>query len=799
MAENIFDYLTPEMLRSSGGQTPRHLMSEEERILQSTGFPAETFVNPDGSPRQPSPEELGLETGSFMGGVKSAADAGSHVISTAVLEPLAGLIGLGSVPIWAIIKDPSFAGETVESVRGWAYEPKTQEGRDVLQRMGKNIQNTQGLKQLLAAIKKLEEIGKEGGKASEELGLPPIVSATVESVPQILPDALAPVMKAPKSLAKVLDTEIPMPRMNRGGVDGDIDTRSRIEPDLENSTLPDDDTQTIGDPFLNAQDPKVIAAAEKFGIDPETYAKLSKAQRDLLNEKLKTTEVLEAADAATTEKMFSASKQQQAAEDLAQQVEPDPQIVGAVEEMGFDVSDIPEGALSQNPQFRAVYGGLASQPGSQAQMKRLQLLQRMGEQADERMTEIAGALDRGQISDDLFNQMKEVREGLIETERNLYDLDLKQLIMQGNNGKMPIVKPNRTIARLQQRIDSLGGGVKDLTPLEKKIWGSLNEQNRPTWQNLDDMRKYLNSKDIDPNYIDQNAGELIEYQKLVRADQKDVADVFGAGEGFEAAMASTQMKKQHIDNMRLLFGKSLDKTLRRIMDTSTTNLQKGDVTEFRKIMNAIPQKDRKAVLINAIADKMIDTKTGAAVADPAKFAAWWNQLKRNQTAYAEIQKNLPDKAVSYLNNYAKLSTGLYKAGKDFINTGRINSMGEAFKAQNKAIDILVNGGAVGAGASTGSPMAGMLVGKVLKGIGSKEAAPLADRVADLMASPQFQMLVRDVALNTRNPERAAVMVEKLPAWKRYVSALSNEQAAKLERLGIVEFLKQTQPDEEAQQ
>lgn len=760
--------LDVDPLRVEGAGLGIRKATEADRIAQSQGG-------------QPVQQMTGMDKA--IGTVTSGADAAMMMFSQPFMQMLSGLIG--SLVAAGTLSNEDAVG-AMESVDRWAYEPKTQEGQQVLMDAVNNISDVPGLAQLFKGLKFLESQSKESGRIlTEEYGAPPLAGALMESVPQVSPDVLAGFggRMLPKTMrdlgTKVGQTQIPVPSMLRRDTQQAMDVPGRIEPTM-------------------MDDPATIQAAASLGVTPEQYAQMSPQMRELLQQQInqelsrrnmdiEAQNIAETANAAASESVFKQAQAAKAERDLVQSMNIDPEVVAAANRLGLDVNSIPENVLSDSASFRAIYGGLQSVPASPANAKRQTFIIDLAKKAQQTLEQAGADFDTGEIGQKLYRDLVEQRAKAEATEKQLWETDLPMALQRAAGGN-PIVQAKKVRQIINQKIIDKNDDPLNpqfLTSLEKRIWAETNPNTNPTWKRLDDLRKDINKQqsgnDIFPD-VDQ--GELKLYGGVIRSDMKDIADFFNFGDLFEDTMMSTRLRKQIESQQVALFGKQLDNSLRNIVDPTIKNLPKGDILEFKKVMDAIPKDSRRKVLLNALGDQIIRWDVEDPYAAAATFSRWWNTLKKNRSTYDAYVEYLDPPDIRFLNDYGDLSSKVSRAAADNIHTGRLNSMSEAFNTKHKMIAGLIDGGAKVASKVPGL----MFVGHMAKKLAKLDDRDLAQKAMDVMHSPQWQMLVREAAAKTDTVPNAERMLQRSSAWKKYFKMLPKAAQADITRVGIAQWL-----------
>jgi len=718
--------------------------------------------------------------------IETAMTIGSSIIA----EPVAGVAGLvtgfgatagqffgGDL---AGAKPADLAKQAVEATRqALTFQPRTRQGQEALQDIGESapvkflVDNLQGAEEFLGDV--TFEITGSAEAAALATTAP---SAALEAIGLATPVAIA------KGLAKLkLLKEAKADRIA-------VETGANLE-----------------------ISPKAQQAVDEVGITKKEASELTDGQLDGILREAGKKPLIEGIEQAS-----GLIGKEKGLKKVAEAVEVDPEIAQAAKDLGIDIADVPENVLSSNENFRSLFGAVQSLPGSSLGANKKRLLQKLAEKAENIVDEVGGEVGNVSSSIKLQKDMKQMIDDMSDIEEIAYKKDLLDKI-----GASTEINPKVVMRTLNKRMAETG--FEGLTPLEKKIFSRLAPKvttqtisksrkgafdfasggrkvipavtetitKNPTWTRIDDLRKELNKARFNKGeFKDMAAGELDLYTGLVRADQKALAESLGLGDNFEAAMNMTKIKKQTQESMQVLFGKALDKSLRKTLTPAVTNLAKGDIKEFTRFAKALPARDRSNMLTGVIGDFMINSKGADSLLDAAKFSKWFNDLSAKPEAKNALFSQLEPQAVQKIEAMGKLSSAIKRAGEDAITTGRINSIGEAFKVSNDIVETLLDGG-VKAAATTaavqGSPGFGALVGRMLK---SAPKDDLAAKTAKVLGSPKFQKLVADMSSNA-DPKIIAKQdeaVKSSKAWKDYISKLPIPEADKIQLLNtsVVSFL-----------
>lgn len=711
------------------------------------------------------------------------------IASSIVAEPIAGITGIGAglgtkaANILGVETeiDPARAGsEAVERTRqALTFQPRTKEGAAGLQALSEN------LAPVAEALEGAEEFLGDG--VFEATGSPEL-AALATTAPTIALEILG--IAGAKGITKATSK---------------IKELKQAKIDKAKAELPKEVSLS----------PEAEQLVQDLGLPREEAVNLSPSQIESLQREAGKKTIIEGIDEGS--RLLGKDKGFQK---VAQEVKVDPSIVKAADELGVDLADIPENVLSSNENFRALFGAVQSLPGSALSANRKRLLEKLATKAEEIVDQVGGEVANVNAGIKLKKDMHEMINKMSVEEEFAYKSNLKDKI--GAATPTPV---NNVMGALNKRLAVTG--FKGLTPLEKKVFSrlkpktttkkvaipggfiitgsskprtrSVDTTTNPTWTRVDDLRKEINKARFNKGeFKDMDAGELDLYAGLVRADQKSFAETQGLGDNFEAAMSMTKIKKQAQESITTLFGKMLDKSLRKTLTPALKNLAKGDITEFNKVVNVIPENQRSSILMGAIGDFMINAKGADQLFDSAQFSKWFNELSGKKSASNSLFSNLDEVSKNKIIAMGKMAGAINRAGQDAITTGRINSISEAFKISNDIVEVMLNGGKAAATTAAATQGGfGALAGRFMK---TSPKDDLAAKTAKVFGNPRFQKLVSDMATNAPSEviRKQDEIVRKSTDWRQYIDKIPNisdSDKAQILQGSVVSFLSGLRADE----
>lgn len=493
---------------------------------------------------------------------------------------------------------------------------------------------------------------------------------------------------------------------------------------------------------------------------------------------LMTMEELAKTTRTATGKGFGAGK---ATEELAAQIEINPEVLESAKRLGIDQYLQPD-HLTSNQAYRELAQAVKSVPGSQTRAAEITGLEAVGKRADDLITEIGGMRDLSEMN-------ATVRTNLADTVQKLGDsADVAYKDLRANIPATTRGPATNVLAFVQQRAKDLDS-PENLSALEKTVLSKLSPKNikdakgkvigtrLPTYALIDDVRRDIGAAARQKGeFKDADTGLAKELYKLIDEDQFAIANTTGRGEQYRAAKSLVQMRKGFEDDMESLFGRALDQSLVSKLSTATMDLSKGDADKLVKILKAIP-KDMRQMVSGSALNTAFGKATQNGTLNFNTYANWYEGLLKNKQAYAALMNNLTKEAKQSLADLYKVADNVRKATRERITTGRIQAVQKEMQGTETLLSNIfevVKRSAIGvpaeiATSSMGVPGAGLASG--LTAALAKGARPEVLKAADeLIASPQFQRLVLERA-TMEEPTKATVRMVALSApFRRFADA-----------------------------
>ena len=569
-----------------------------------------------------------------------------------------------------------------------------------------------------------EGIGPTAGAFSEELGLPPIVSTILETAPT----AVATIAGArfPKVTPK------PTPKATPTGVQGQTISVA----------TPDGPLVSVGRPRLDT------------AVDMTPPVNSANIVEDLSKQKT---------------------------ERLAQAVVPDADIVDAAQRLGVDLN-VEHYATSTA--FQDVARALKSRSGSELLAGEVKALQDLAVKADELVTDIGGALDKGAVSDDILNS----------TRATIQDLEIKARVAYTQVREAIPAQTRVDSGGIREFIDGrladLGGDKSLLSGAERKILKVIEraEDGSITYAALDAIRRDVGegfNQRAGP-FADNSQRVLREVYDNLSQTQNGVAEAFGIGELYTEARSLVSKRKGLEDKAVELFGRDAAGSLVPKIRAAATGLPKGDVTAFNRLIEALPESRRGEVAATVLGELFAGgSRQGGQLG--TGFAKTWRSLNRNKTARDVLLRQLPAEAAQRFQDIGRVMDAIVRSNAKPLANPSGSAAGIIRALEDGTIGTrLYSSAKTGVGEVAQSVP---VLGTVLRLTKRGDSSPTTSRVAaadSFLTSQTFKDAVSvsldgDIAKGNR-------IAENSPQFKRWIQTVPDGTAKNIGTLGFISWL-----------
>jgi len=684
------------------------------------------------------------------------------VVSSAVAEPIAGLAGLFAIPTGFIgglapggetplEKGQRFGREAVEAARrGITIEPRTQAGEERLEQVGRvaelgvkavraPVAGLAGLFQLpfegvegaAETIRRVTEegIGPTAGRALQDIGAPPIISALAETIPTgiaTVAGVRTPFRRVPEARPVaparpvVTPTEGPPVSVGRPTLDRPVDVTPTALPEFEPPIL----AQSVVDDLRKGKPAKVAEA-----------------------------------------------------------VLPDVEIVESAQRLGVDLN--PE-HFSTNTAFQDVARALKTKPGSELQKVEVQALVNLSNRADELVTDIGGSLDKASVSDDILLNTRTTIDDL-QTRADAAYTTVRETIKAETRVETELIKDF-----LDAKLTELGGNRSLLTTAENKLFNLVNRKEKDgtlTYAALDRVRRDVGdgfNKRSGPFKDDSNV-TLREVYGVLSDTQQGVAKAFGIEELYANARNLIVKRKGVEDSAVELFGRNLTTSLVPKFRQAGVALTKGDVAPLNRLMEALPEPRRGEVAATILGEIFAGgSRQGGALG--TGFVNGFATLNRNATAKAALFRHLPESTAQTFNDIGRVMTGIVKSNaKSLANpSGSAGPIIAALESGNLATK-LYSAGAVAAGETALTTVSGIPgLATTLRVLTRQGKTPQIVKADQFLTSQPFKDAMK--AAIEGNTTRANNIAQNSPQFKAWAATLDENTAANIANTGFIAWL-----------
>lgn len=485
-----------------------------------------------------------------------------------------------------------------------------------------------------------------------------------------------------------------------------------------------------------------------------------------------------------------------ALEDVALRAEPQPEIAGAFEASGIPVSQVPAPVVSGSQEFRQIATAARSVPASPAAVQWKEFLGDVSRRVDELASQ-AEAQPLDVLNVNVSTKLNRTIDDARRAEREAY------AIVEGADDVPGLIARNEAVDTtpmfdaLMARVNEVGGDLTQLTGADRKMLGRIAVkgedgayQPRPmTWAGLTNLRKEMNAARSGKGaFMDAADYEIENYANLVSGTARRNAEAKGFGEEYALAMEATGVKKRAQEAAQQALGRNLDQSFSKILESRGNALAKGQIDEFRKVVNSLGDDQlRREAVTSFVFNKIIDTRNMDNRLAVADFSKWYNDLNAKPQAKAELYKYMDADTQKTIDNIGTMASAIKRANEDFIATGRLATLDDGFKLADSLV------GKIGRYAlmTKLGPVADMAAGSL-----QRQSRKLPEAASDLIGSPEFQGFVtRTMADPTGAKARAAERALAASApWRRFYTRLPEAERTAIRNSGVIAWLQSQEPE-----
>ena len=459
---------------------------------------------------------------------------------------------------------------------------------------------------------------------------------------------------------------------------------------------------------------------------------------------------------------------------LAEQAQINPEAKAAAERLGIDV---PADVFSDNPQVRAAIGLTRSLAGSEAEAGFRTSVSKAVDQADNIMREfdaqfVEGAIAPGVVSQRVKDSLTTTRKALNDQAGEIYK-------------RVDTLVPKQTPVQMNNLRDELAViasevGEKGMTASEKGLMALVASKEPITYGRLarekSQIGKAMKRQESTYGSLDEATLKRL-YAALSRDQLDNVGRVAGEEVRRELRGANLIYAKERALGDRIVnaFGADLEGGIANKMRSAITSGAKGEAGDFARLMKTVPDDLRKEVVATALAS-VARSGRGAEKGGFgfSEFADIYPKLRANSQVYKEIAQALGPKASDTLRDLYQVSKRITEARANVLSTGKANqALVESLNAEGliaRIMDSTMAKRAVGAAAGMGGPIVGAVMPDIMQAM--TKGNPDAIRAAGKMfSSPEFQVLLNDVATKGDASERAINQVSMSKPFRSFIATI----------------------------
>lgn len=499
-------------------------------------------------------------------------------------------------------------------------------------------------------------------------------------------------------------------------------------------------------------------------------------------------ETLKKASSAIDNKIIGSQK---AAQDFANEVNPDANSINAIRDLGLENYATP-GMVSNNPTVRALDNAVATLPGTEISEAHKRYISELGRKADEMITSFGGNLDKQAVSDKLAANFDNTISSLQSQSDDIYDKISKKVPVRDR------VEAKNTINFLEDFSDDIGG-IDELSPIMKRTLTRLDPNTMPTYGRLDLARKQIGhaiGKGAGP-FKDEETGVLKRLYAAITDDQQAVAEKYGAGDLWRLGKEIVKTRKSTEDDAMSILGKKLQQSAIPKVESAVVNMAKGNGSDFRQLMKSIPKDMRQEVALTSMNKAFTSyARSPGQQLGVDGFVKWYNGMSRNKSNMEALKGAIGQEASKRLDT-------IYQAAKAMnrLNTGKqyasslVDQQVNNFLKEKGGLSKLygvAKKAAAAEGFTSFSGMPGVGSTAVIAGALSAGKTSRIKAADAFLSSPEFKSMIFKMnklpvdRMEVRRAIEKKVMRSKV--YEKLEKTLSDNEVKNLSRVGIITWL-----------
>ena len=503
----------------------------------------------------------------------------------------------------------------------------------------------------------------------------------------------------------------------------------------------------------------------------------------------------EAAQAIVRAANAPKSAQELAQGELAAVVRPQQDVIDAAARLGVD--GLTPAQVSGSQAYRNIEGALSAIPGSALNEQKKSTYLQLAQKADDFINEFGGNTDKAAYSDQFKRNATQTIDGLKTQADDVYGYIGQKI------AKSTQAPADNTIAYIQGKVADLGGAPllngderKALSILSPKVRTEPNPlipgtvqtiTTNPTYAALDLVRKQVGQgysrsgpfKDMQQGQLDALYSTLTRDQEaLVNSISPDLASLY------QGAKSIVAQRKGLEEGLQSVLGKDLSGSIATSLGSSVKQLSQGNFKNFDNIIQHVPEASRQEAIVTALNDAFTNKSGAQKQLSASGFVSWYGDLNRNGAARDRLTKYLPEDAKKRLDDVYTVAKAMKDASDEVVKTGVSLGVLKDYAAQggllSRVWDIAKPAAAAeGLTSSLGLPGVGAI--GVIASAAAKQRTPIQESASNLLASPQFQNMVKayaasggQIKANVLARERQLMRTQNYRKWESNLSDASRK-------------------------
>jgi len=470
-------------------------------------------------------------------------------------------------------------------------------------------------------------------------------------------------------------------------------------------------------------------------------------------------------------------------QNLIDAIKPDEEILQSAKNLGVDINP---SHFSNNQAFIAMEQGLKSRPDNKLRQVENDAIEKLGNEADRLILDMEGAVDKGILDQKIKQQFKTTISKLEVKSTQAYETVNKAIPRT-----TPII-PGTSKSFIEKRIADLGGDETLLNKSERQLRNVIFPKAKsgetiadlipltPTYGALDQVRRNVG------NAISKKSGPFKDDEELVldqvygvlSNDQQGIADAFGVGPIYEQGRKLVKFRKDIEKKSLDLFGRDLENSLLPKLATAASNITKGDISTFQKLVKALPSSQRQAAVATMLNSLFTaNARTGGPLG--GGFVGAFESLNRNPSIKKALFDELPPEALKRFNDIGRVTTGIFRSKALQNNSGTANALLANLDNGSIANKILKS-------RRLASPFSKF--GRALSFTAAflTRVLPKKTKVAaDFLTSPEFKKSLENAALGNAVSAEKVIRTRKFNDWN---VLLDDDVRNRIATIGFIPWL-----------